>query len=191
MWNNRLFAFFPQFMKKMAPAATDKSMAELANAKAGELKAIELWEIKLAWSEYRKGQWTPKQLSTDAVYNPVAPTTDLSSYVFVPPRLLSSPSSVVTDVYHKRSTTPAASVQPSPPVVLLSAALETKDYSSMALPGSGTAQIKVCVPSLRTGEQTRLERYRSRNFCSGQQATSASAWRMRVEGKLPESAGQD
>src|SRR6185295_9528643 len=31
--------------------------------------AIEYWEIKMAWSEYRNGKWTPKQLSKDAIYD--------------------------------------------------------------------------------------------------------------------------
>ncbi len=68
VWNGRLLIFFPQFMKKTKPnpdaAGNIESLAKVAQSK---LKPIEFWEIKMAWSEYRNGKWTQKQLSADAL----------------------------------------------------------------------------------------------------------------------------
>lgn len=61
------------------------------------LKTAELfWEIKLAWSEYRNGKWTQKQVSGEAIYDKVL--RSIHAYQFVP-RIATSPNQrVVVDV---------------------------------------------------------------------------------------------
>jgi hypothetical protein len=72
VWNQRLLIFFPQLTKKTATRQSsqigDKSFREIGEQnKPNDVKHIEYWEVKMAWSEYRNGRWTPKQVSTDAV----------------------------------------------------------------------------------------------------------------------------
>ncbi len=110
VWNQRLLIFFPQFMKKTSPTPqnNDKTFQEVGeNTKISDNKPVEYWEIKMAWSEYRNGKWTQKQLSAEAIYD--IPTTlnalpDISSYEFIP-RLntTSSVPRVVIDIH--RDTT--------------------------------------------------------------------------------------
>ncbi len=69
VWNGRLLIFFPQIMKKVKPNPNsgDKKFTGIGDTTPNENKPIEYWEIKMAWSEYRNGKWTQKQLSKDAV----------------------------------------------------------------------------------------------------------------------------
>jgi hypothetical protein len=72
VWNNRLLIFFPQFTRRTKPnedVAGSKSIRDMVEDSADGTKPIEYWEIKMAWSEYRNGKWTQKQLSNDAVYD--------------------------------------------------------------------------------------------------------------------------
>ncbi len=80
VWNGRLMVFFPQFIKKTMPndSIGNKSISDIANDSPNNTKPTEYWEIKLAWSEYRNGKWTQKQVSKDAIYqvpDPTPPTT--------------------------------------------------------------------------------------------------------------------
>lgn len=113
VWNQRLLIFFPQFMKKTSPTPpnNDKTFEDIGGTKLSDNKPIEYWEIKMAWSEYRNGKWTQKQISSEAIYNPNSPTTtlpDINSYEFIP-RLdtTSSDPGVVIDIYQD-STLPNA-----------------------------------------------------------------------------------
>ncbi len=71
LWNGRLLIFFPQIMKKTKPttASTTGSFNSLGNNANGlqDAKPIEYYDIKMAWSEYRNGKWTQKQLSNKAL----------------------------------------------------------------------------------------------------------------------------
>jgi hypothetical protein len=75
VWNKRLLIFFPQFVKKSiartiqkkTDATQEATFNDLANNTPGEAKPNEAWEIKLAWSEYRNGKWTQKQISKDCM----------------------------------------------------------------------------------------------------------------------------
>ena len=70
VWNDRLSIFFPQFMRKTKPnedVAGSKSIVDISGDSTDSSKPIEYWEIKMAWSEYRNGKWTQKQLSKDAI----------------------------------------------------------------------------------------------------------------------------
>jgi hypothetical protein len=79
VWNNRLLIFFPQFAKKTQGVElkikkgngperepTTKEVSEMSFGNSG---TSELWEIKLAWSEYRNHKWIQKQLSKEAAYD--------------------------------------------------------------------------------------------------------------------------
>lgn len=114
VWNQRLLIFFPQFMKKTSPNPpnNDKTFEEIGETSPSDNKPIEYWEMKMAWSEYRNGKWTQKQVSAEAIYDPNPPTPvplpDISSYEFIP-RLDTTSSSprVVIDI-HRNSTLPNA-----------------------------------------------------------------------------------
>ncbi|MFN0139689.1 MAG: neuraminidase-like domain-containing protein [Pyrinomonadaceae bacterium] len=76
IFNGRLMVFFPQFARKTKPNddAAGKSIKDMAEDSVETAKPIEYWEIKMAWSEYRNGKWTPKQLSKDALVD-IPPVT--------------------------------------------------------------------------------------------------------------------
>ncbi len=85
VWNKRLLIFFPQFAKKTVPVKVEEEIDPSEPIPVN--KPIEGWEIKMAWSEYRNGKWTQKQLSAEAIYDiPNTPSTlpDVSSYEFIP-----------------------------------------------------------------------------------------------------------
>lgn len=55
VWKQRLFLIWPMFMEKAAPVDLEKG---------DEPNAPQVYdEIRMVWSEYREGQWTPKQVS--------------------------------------------------------------------------------------------------------------------------------
>ncbi|MEO1396820.1 MAG: neuraminidase-like domain-containing protein [Cyanobacteria bacterium J06634_5] len=71
VWKNRLFIFFPQFMRKSwsSTLAKEKNISEGAENKVKETEPIGYWEIKMGWSEYKEHQWTPKNISAEALYS--------------------------------------------------------------------------------------------------------------------------
>lgn len=78
--NNRLVIFFPQFAKKTYAQAPPTSVDP--NKPITVTVPVEIWEIKMAWSEYRNGKWTQKQVSQDAWYGDG--TKAVNDYEFVP-----------------------------------------------------------------------------------------------------------
>ena len=58
LWNRRLYLFWPVFTEK-----AERNSQELLSGTEPE----KYFEVKLAWSEYYQGRWTPKQLSTECV----------------------------------------------------------------------------------------------------------------------------
>ncbi len=122
VWNKRPLIFFPQFSLKTAPSpAKDTAFKDLGDAKSGAAKPAQFWEIKMAWSEYRNGKWTQKQVSAEAINDPdptkfpafdptkaFDPPPAVSSYDFIPRLVSDSDSKVVIDVY-RASTTPLGS----------------------------------------------------------------------------------
>ena len=88
VWNKRLFAFFPQFMKKTKPNPLSQSgsFRALGDSETGieNSKPLEFWEIKLSWSEYRNGKWTQKQISKNALNSSSEPKPDLNAFLFMP-----------------------------------------------------------------------------------------------------------
>ena len=85
VWNNRLLIFFPQFVKKAlaSTASAGKTFQQVGNDPVDDHKPTEIWEIKMAWSEYRNGKWTQKQQSADAVKQAPA-SAGVRLYDFVP-----------------------------------------------------------------------------------------------------------
>ena len=69
VWNKRLFVFFPQIMKKTAANVSSGSYNSLGTKEIETTKPIEHFEIKMAWSEYRNGKWTQKQISKTSVFS--------------------------------------------------------------------------------------------------------------------------
>ena len=80
VWNERLLIFFPQIIKKTRPMQIDsidvhtkieRNVVGEQETETGSTTSIplnkpdEYWEIKMAWSEYRNGNWTQKQVSTE------------------------------------------------------------------------------------------------------------------------------
>ena len=67
VWKKRLFLFWPEFIEAQeAPGGnSDKSVEEVSDDKMATLEAHKHWEIRLAWSEYVDGKWSPKQVSKE------------------------------------------------------------------------------------------------------------------------------
>ena len=112
--NKRLLVFFPQITKKtVAVPDGNLSMTTSKDKDPGGKETgntttttpikspSEVWEIKMAWSEYRNAKWTQKQVSVEAIYtgskdSPIA----ISEFRFIP-RLFSKTddAQVVIDIY--------------------------------------------------------------------------------------------
>lgn len=69
VWNNRLLIFFPQIMKKTKPKPNfeESSFNQIGNKPIKDSKPDEYYEIRMAWSEYRNGKWSQKQITKDFV----------------------------------------------------------------------------------------------------------------------------
>jgi Tc toxin complex TcA C-terminal TcB-binding domain/Neuraminidase-like domain len=101
VWNKRLLIFFPQFTKKTK--AHDSSDSVPVTQTNGTLnvpvnKPLEFWEIKMAWSEYRNGKWTQKQVSSDSFCKPYFDLS-IATYDFIPRVVIASDSQLIIDIY--------------------------------------------------------------------------------------------
>jgi len=69
VWNNRLFVFFPEFMEKSwnSPLKNRLTVSDNAETTGEDSSPLPYWEIKMGWSEYKEGRWTPKQISNTAI----------------------------------------------------------------------------------------------------------------------------
>lgn len=76
VFNQRLLIFFPQFLKKTVPnmGASGTKFKDLGDKPLDEAKPSEYWEIKMGWSEYRNGKWTPKQQSSNTIFDDTLPS---------------------------------------------------------------------------------------------------------------------
>jgi hypothetical protein len=95
-WNDRLLIFFPQIMKKTRSLSTSipditTTLVEDKNGKqTGSTTKIpinppiEYYEIKMAWSEYRNGKWTQKQLSNNNLVIDIGPGRRIDQFTFIP-----------------------------------------------------------------------------------------------------------
>ncbi|MDR6782684.1 DNA-binding transcriptional MerR regulator [Pedobacter africanus] len=82
--NGRLMIFFPQITAKTKPNIGSGQIKTLADKTQDQLKPIEYREIKMAYSEYKNGKWTQKQLSTDCLYDVRLSLPSLGAYNFYP-----------------------------------------------------------------------------------------------------------
>lgn len=69
VWKKRLFLFWPEFLQIQEPPSSNdgQSAKDVSDDNMTLLKPHEYWEIRLAWSEYADGKWSPKQLTKEAV----------------------------------------------------------------------------------------------------------------------------
>jgi hypothetical protein len=80
VWKNRLFLFWPEFFEKQdSPDNGGQSVQDLSDQSIWSLKASSKWEIRLGWSEYVDGKWTPKGLSKETIYSE-GETTNITTY---------------------------------------------------------------------------------------------------------------
>ncbi|WP_319576108.1 neuraminidase-like domain-containing protein [uncultured Desulfobacter sp.] len=70
VWNRRLYLFWPIFTQKPREEmkGSDKNLTETTTA---EMIPEKIWEVQLAWSEYRDGKWTAKKVSSQKVQLPL------------------------------------------------------------------------------------------------------------------------
>ncbi|MGB2220721.1 neuraminidase-like domain-containing protein [Neptunomonas phycophila] len=66
VWKNRVLLFWPEFIKKKEPAEIDKKTYAAGDTITLN-EATEVWEIRLAWSEYVDGSWTSKQVTKECL----------------------------------------------------------------------------------------------------------------------------
>ena len=90
VWKKRLFLFWPEFIEKAEPAYDRSQSAETAAGNSmSELEPDKYWEIRLAFSEYVDGKWSPKQISKDLIVLKDTSTKNLKrvlckSYIYYP-----------------------------------------------------------------------------------------------------------
>jgi hypothetical protein len=97
VWNGRIFVLYPTITKKTLPSTatsdTTTKMSDLGNQPPNHTTPAEYWYITMNISERRDGQWSPKQMSTEGVYEDIStiadpktpqPLPSVNSYAFVP-----------------------------------------------------------------------------------------------------------
>jgi hypothetical protein len=71
VWKNRLFVFWPEFIKKESDnnpknsSGGDATFNQCADKATVGLRSSSYYEIRLAWTEYADAKWSPKQLSKE------------------------------------------------------------------------------------------------------------------------------
>jgi hypothetical protein len=67
VWKKRLFLFWPEFIEKQEapPGNSTQSVVQVSDDQMSLLEPKKYWEIRLAWSEYVDGKWSPKQVSKE------------------------------------------------------------------------------------------------------------------------------
>ncbi len=67
VWKDRLFIFWPEFLKKQEAKApgNSQSYSDIAKNPVSDSVPESYWEVTLAWSEYKNGKWTPKSVSKE------------------------------------------------------------------------------------------------------------------------------
>jgi hypothetical protein len=153
VYYGRLMVFFLQFVKKTQPATTASattSFADVGNSKSSGPSAqlpIEYWDVTLCYSEFRNGQWTPKQIAKDPVTGAI-PTTpnslpSVDSFQVVPrfssiavPNSQLSETQITFDIYMCGSTTTNIGSYTYANGRLTAALPNTSPYTSVSLPST-------------------------------------------------------
>jgi hypothetical protein len=87
VWNRRLYVFWLVFNLKSKVVSTT-SIAINAGQATVPPPAQKYWEIKLAWSKYEQGKWSPKQLSDEVLIadrSIFAPPGTSPTLLYLPP----------------------------------------------------------------------------------------------------------
>ncbi|KAI9776499.1 MAG: putative Insecticidal toxin complex protein TccB2 [Geoglossum umbratile] len=90
VWQNRLLVFTPQIIKKTYPPVKPQNADDNATldklgqtTKVSDADPIDLWDVKMSWTEYKDGKWSQRKLSTDAVVVPLR--TGAARKISLPP----------------------------------------------------------------------------------------------------------
>ncbi len=67
MWNQRLFLFWLTFKKESKEQPLNISVGKNVS------DPLRVWQVHLAWSEYRNGRWSPKRLSKGSIEVDIPP----------------------------------------------------------------------------------------------------------------------
>jgi hypothetical protein len=68
VWKKRLFLFWPEFtVKRDNPAKGSRTVKNAADESLASFEPTPHWEIKLGFTEYVDGKWTPKQVTKEFV----------------------------------------------------------------------------------------------------------------------------
>jgi hypothetical protein len=96
IWNRRLFLFWPLYTEVTDPTTNNPTSSTISNQQGSNgqstttippsLPPTKTLQIQLAWSEYKSGDWTPKQLTADplvpSLYENYSTKLDPSSFVY-------------------------------------------------------------------------------------------------------------
>ena len=69
VWKKRLLLFWTEFMEKTEPSSGsgNTAQAEANTTQLYKLDPAKHWHVNLAWSEYKDGKWSPKELSKEVL----------------------------------------------------------------------------------------------------------------------------
>jgi Tc toxin complex TcA C-terminal TcB-binding domain/Neuraminidase-like domain/Salmonella virulence plasmid 28.1kDa A protein len=87
VWNRRLFLFWPLYTETSDPIANNPLPSDVPTKKIPTPPAtLKTLQIQLAWSEYKNGEWTPKQVTADSLtppgYDPYQSALNPSSFLY-------------------------------------------------------------------------------------------------------------
>ncbi len=64
MWRRRLHIFWPSFVRKIE-TSDDRPGIDLKTGSSKAAPPDPYWEVKLCWSRFENGAWSPRQMSSD------------------------------------------------------------------------------------------------------------------------------
>jgi hypothetical protein len=104
IWSNRLFVFIPQMTKITVPAPTtlpsspgnpgnpNPDFPSFSKSTLNQQKPTYAWDIKMSWTEYKDGRWTPRVVSSDGIIHDIQPLPAAETFIFCP--MLISPKDI-------------------------------------------------------------------------------------------------
>ncbi|MET3934840.1 neuraminidase-like domain-containing protein [Arthrobacter sp. OAP107] len=82
IWKQRLFLFWPEFIRVSSPPDKGSSSAQdLSKEPIPKIKAVEKLQIRIAWSELVDGKWTPKAQTKEFIEHSRTPDWVTPDYV--------------------------------------------------------------------------------------------------------------
>lgn len=73
VWLGRLIVFIPEFAKQTFTkkgGETEPEISKLGDKRISDFRPQEYWEVRMGWTEYRNGKWTPKKLTPASPWDP-------------------------------------------------------------------------------------------------------------------------